>query len=119
MKCDAIEQELVASKERRAAVEEHLPACSGCVKAFVEVKRAVELAEAEPLPSARLRQRLRRKVKEELRGGRKDLSVWDGVFAVGLAGAAAVVALVAMHVVTSGPGVAPHRLSQLDVSVER
>jgi anti-sigma factor RsiW len=72
MSCEKIGSELIGyhfgtlSEETRQAVEAHLPTCAGCVREFVALKRDLELAEREPAPSQRARDRLRRAVAHEV-----------------------------------------------------
>jgi hypothetical protein len=72
--------------EARAAVEEHLPRCAGCLQQFLELKRAIETtADAGPRPSPRARVLLRLALTEEL-GARSRRSgwYWGGVAAAAL-----------------------------------
>lgn len=52
--------------EDRGPLEAHLTTCPSCMNEFVTLKRAVELAEGEPLPSAASRKVLRNAVSAEL-----------------------------------------------------
>lgn len=52
--------------EDREPLEVHLRTCTSCVNEFVTLKRAVELAEGEPLPSAASRNALREAVSAQL-----------------------------------------------------
>jgi len=56
----------VVSDDVRALVEEHLLGCTACVRAFIELKRAIETTEDAPRPSTSARARLRSAVATEL-----------------------------------------------------
>lgn len=76
MDCSLIEPELVGfhfgtlDDEVRRGVEEHLCGCASCVRAFVAIKRGLELSEG-PLPSEAARSRLRAEVAAELSSRRR------------------------------------------------
>ncbi len=113
MSCEEIERTLTAfhfgvvSAEERAAVEAHLPGCAACVQAFVEIKRAIETAEAAPAPSELARHRLRRAVKQELEPRETHWPWWQRPAVFGFAGAAVVLAMVTTQAVIERPGVPP------------
>lgn len=71
MTCDDVKVDLMAWQlgelhgDARATLEAHVLECASCVKAFVEVKRAVELAEDGPAPSTSARVTLRAAVRDE------------------------------------------------------
>jgi anti-sigma factor RsiW len=91
MTCETIEPQLVAyhfaalEDAERASVEGHLVGCAACVRAFVEVKRAIETAEAAPRPSDAARARLRRAVARELGVDVPRRSWWERPLAFALA----------------------------------
>ncbi len=98
----------------RARVEEHLGGCLGCVRAYLDVKRALEREPApEERPSELLRARLRADVAR--RFGRRRALLWAGGAAT--AAAAAVAAVLLLRPVTTPPPHAtddPSRLAQVD-----
>jgi anti-sigma factor RsiW len=117
MTCQEINLELVAyhfgtvSPESRQQVEEHLVGCQECLKSFLSVKREIETAEAEPRASPAARARLRRDVALLLHPPRRTWSWWERPLAFGFAGAAVMVAMLAVHVVVSSQGSMPHSLA--------
>jgi anti-sigma factor RsiW len=89
--CTMMDAELVAfhlgalDGEPRAAVEAHLPGCARCVRAWLDLKRAVEREDDAPRapgdrPSELARARLRSAVAREF-GPRRKLLVAGGVAA--------------------------------------
>lgn len=119
MNCSVIAPELTAyhfgavSPESRQEIELHLLSCRECLKQFLDLKREIETAESEPSASPATRQRLRRAVKQELdqRLGRRTWAWWERPLAFGFAGAAVVIAMLAMHAVSTGPGAMPRTLT--------
>jgi len=117
MKCSEVAPELTAyhfgvvSDAARRDVEGHLLECPACLRAFLDLKRAVETGEGGPLPSASARHRLRRAVAAELGVGAPALAWWERPLAFAFAGSAVLGAMMMMHVVTSGPGAPPYALS--------
>lgn len=117
MSCDSIERELVAyhfgllDGAARAEVEAHLAACGACVRAFVLVKRAVELGDAPdvPAPSPRAKARLRRAVAAEL-GVVTARRWWERPVAFAVAASIVLGAGVATQKLTSAPGAPPYAL---------
>lgn len=89
MNCEEVKSLLLhwhfAELDDRGALEAHLPACPSCTGEFVTLKRAVELAEGEPLPSARARSVLRNAVSAELETA---WSWWERPLAFALAASA-------------------------------
>ena len=69
----------------RAALEHHLGGCLVCVRAYVDLKRSLELAEDGPAPSARARARLRGAVLAELGRVERPRAWWERPLAVALA----------------------------------
>ena len=63
---DLVTQLLLARGCPRDAVEAHLADCRACSVRFFSLKRAVEVPEADALPSQRARTRLRAAVEQEL-----------------------------------------------------
>jgi len=121
--CTMIDGDLIAFQlgalddAARARVEEHLGGCLRCVRAYLEVKRAVEREPAaEERPSAILRARLRADVAR--RFGRRRALIWAGGAA---ATAAAIVAVLLLRPIAppSPSSVAPNdpsRLAQVDTA---
>ena len=68
MTCETLQPELVAyhfgaiDAGARAAVEAHLVACPGCLRGYLDLKRAVETGAGGPPPPDAMRERLRRAV---------------------------------------------------------
>lgn len=115
MTCTEIEPELVGyhfgtlDDEQRRRVEEHLVECSACVRAFVELKRAIETSEEAPAPSPAARAKLRRAVARELDGVER--SWWERPLAIALAASVVMIAGATMHALTSATdGAAPYAL---------
>lgn len=119
MSCDAIETELTGfhfgtlDPDTRLRVEEHLLGCPACLRAFLEVKRAIEEPDEAPGPSPASRTRLRRAMAEAVRGVRPGpvWAWWERPLAVGFAMAAVVLSLGAVQAVASSRGAMPHALS--------
>ena len=125
MSCDEIEAELVGyhfgtlDDDVRRRVEEHLagsaeggPAdsphagCAACVRAFVEIKRAVETNEDAPSPSPAARAKLRRAVAREL----APRAWWERPLAIALAASVVMLAGATMHALTTTEGAPPYEL---------
>jgi anti-sigma factor RsiW len=70
--CSLIDSELVGfhfgtlSPDERARVEEHLPDCARCVRAYLQIKQSVEAGVEGARPSDLLRARIRRSMESEL-----------------------------------------------------
>jgi predicted anti-sigma-YlaC factor YlaD len=101
----------VIADDPRSGVEEHLLGCSSCLRDFIALKRAAETADAEPSPGAR--GRLRHAVATELRSRapRATWSWWERPLALGLAGAVVMIAMMAVHRLSSSPGAPPRTIS--------
>jgi anti-sigma factor RsiW len=120
MSCDEIQQELVGyhfgivePDEARRRLEDHLVSCQACIEAFVALKRDIETAESGPRPSAAVRQRLRLAVAEELGVAAppsRRWSWWERPLALGFAGVAVFLAMLAVGVIASSPGSMPHSM---------
>lgn len=118
MSCTETEPELVAyhfgtlDDGTRARVEDHLVGCASCVRAFVELKRAIEFEplDAGAVPSKSARARLRRAVANEL-GIDTPRRWWERPIAFALAASVVLAAGAATRVITSGPGSPPNGLS--------
>lgn len=122
MTCQKIEQELVAyhfgvaSDDVRSPVEEHLLTCGACLRAFIEVKRAVETSEDSPAPSPATRARLRSAVAQEL-GVHTTPAVeskrhrWERPLAFAIAASVVLAAGVTTRALTAGPGSAPYAVT--------
>ena len=100
----------VLGDEERRRVEEHLIECPECVRAFVEIKRAIETSEAAPAPSDAARARLRRAVKSEM--GIAERKWWERPIAIALAASVVLVSTAAMHALTTTDGSPPHALQK-------
>ena len=100
----------VLDDETRRRVEEHLIECPECVRAFVEIKRAIETSEAAPAPSDAARARLRRAVKSEM--GIAERTWWERPIAIALAASVVLVSTAAMHALTTTDGAPPHALQK-------
>ena len=100
----------VLDDDTRRQVEAHLLECPECVKAFVEIKRAIETSEAAPAPSDAARAKLRRAVAREM--GIAERTWWERPVAIALAASVVLVASATMHALTSTDGRPPHALSQ-------
>jgi anti-sigma factor RsiW len=123
MTCAQIEPELVAyhfglvSSDTRDLVEPHLASCSACLRAFLELKRAIETGDHGVQPSKASRSRLRSAVAAEL-GARTRAEVesrrrwWERPLAVAVAASVVLAAGATTRALTSGRGSPPYALSQ-------
>lgn len=119
MICEEARAELTAyhfgvlAGDARRAVEAHLVACNDCVKELVALKRAIEVGEPGPTPSPAARAKLRAAVARELgvAAQKKEWSWWERPLVFALAGSTVLASVIAMRVLTSGPGEAPYALS--------
>jgi len=101
----------VIAPSARPGVEEHLFTCSSCLRDFIDLKRAAETADGEPSPG--FEQRLRRAVAAEVKGNapRSSWSWWERPLALGLAGVMVMMAMAAVHRLSSSPGAPPHTMT--------
>ncbi len=119
MSCDALETELTGfhfgtlDPDTRLRVEEHLLGCPACLRAFLDLKRAIEETDDLPGPSPASRARLRQAVSDAVRGARPGpvWAWWERPLAVGFAMAAVALSLGAMRAVASSPGTMPRGAS--------
>jgi len=115
MKCAEIEPDLVAyhfhalEEAARARVESHLCECAKCVRAFVEIKRAIELGD-DARPSELARARLRRAVANEL--GVRKWSWWERPLAIAVAASVVLFAGMTTHALSQQPGAPPRALQR-------
>jgi anti-sigma factor RsiW len=100
----------VLDDETRRRVEEHLIECAECVRAFVEIKRAIETSEAAPAPSDAARARLRRAVQREMGIGER--TWWERPVAIALAASVVLVSAATMHALTTTDGQPPYALQK-------
>ena len=114
MTCESIEPELVAyhfgllEGDARDAVESHLATCPSCVRAFVALKRAIEVGEADPArPSRAARDRLRRAVAREVNPV-APRRTWERPVAFAIAASVVLAATATTRAITSGPGAPPY-----------
>ena len=120
MTCEAIEQELVGylfvtlDAATRAKVEEHLLGCAACVRALIELKRAVEADADVPPPSPALRGRLRASVARELGIARPARRFWERPVAFVVAASAVLAAGAATRALTA-PAAAPHGIAAVEM----
>lgn len=100
MDCALIDGELVGfhfgtlSSEERARVEQHLPECPRCVRAYLTVKSSIDGGAERERPSELLRARIRRSIATEMQK-RPRRRWWLG----GAAAAAAVAAALTLVLV--------------------
>jgi anti-sigma factor RsiW len=101
--------------DERAQLEAHLLGCPPCVRAFLELKRAIELPEQDAGPSPQARLRLRRAVLAQISPTQRaePWRWWERPLAFALAGTAVFLATVSVGVLTGGPGAPPHGLLDL------
>ena len=119
MTCTQVEPELIAyhfglvSGEARAGVEAHLLTCQACLRAFLDVKRAVETGEDSAAPSMAARARLRRAVAREIGAERpqRAWSWWERPMAFAFAASVVLLAMPATRALTGGPGAPPYAMS--------
>jgi anti-sigma factor RsiW len=97
-------------EETRRRVEEHLMECAGCVRAFVEIKRAIETSEAAPAPSDAARARLRSAVKREMDPASR--TWWERPIAIAIAASVVLAATATMHALTTTDGTPPYALQK-------
>jgi anti-sigma factor RsiW len=89
--CKLIGDDLLAfhlgslEEPRRAAVEAHLCGCADCLRAFLALKRAVEIGGDGPRPSSAARARLREAVAREFPRRRRSLRALAAAALVALA----------------------------------
>jgi anti-sigma factor RsiW len=115
--CEMTQSELVAylfgvvDESARTGVEQHLLGCSSCLREFIELKRAAEMADAAPSPGAR--ERLRRAVTDEVksRAPRSSWSWWEKPLAVALAGLMVMMAMMFVRRIAASPGSPPRTLA--------
>ncbi len=116
MTCEAVLPELVSyhfgllESGERTQVEGHLATCPSCVAAFIDLKRAIETADAAPAPSETARARLRRAVQAELAPAPR--RSWEMPVTFAAAAVLVLVASAATRAVTSGPGAPPYALHE-------
>jgi anti-sigma factor RsiW len=116
MICDQVEAELIAyhfglvEGDARGEIEAHLVGCAACVRAFLDVKRAIETSEDVAAPSQAARARLRRAVNNEINPPAK-WSWWERPLAFAVAASAVLIAGATTRAITSGPGTPPYALS--------
>jgi anti-sigma factor RsiW len=116
MTCNQVEPELVAyhfglvDGDARTAIEEHLASCGACLRAFLEIKRAVETSEDAPAPSQTSRAKLRRAVQNEVAPPRRR---WELPVAFAAAAALVFVARATTHGLTSAPATPPYGMSEI------
>src|SRR5205085_12327855 len=105
----------------REALEAHLVGCAGCVRAFVEVKRAVETDAGDAgdvgnagggagAPSVEARARLRRAVEAEVLP-RAKASRWEKPIAFAVAASLVLAAGATTRALTVGPGSPPYAIA--------
>lgn len=117
MSCSEIEHELVAyhfnalDDDARHRMEAHLCACAPCVRAYVELKRAVETSEDAPKVSDAARTRLKRAVARELGIEDRKWSWWERPLALAVAASIVLAAGATTRALASEPGAPPHALS--------
>lgn len=122
MSCWQIQPELVGyhfgavDGATRQQVEQHLLECSDCLRSFLALKRDLETAESGPRPSPALSARLRQDVAAELGLVSRPWRWWERPLAFGLAGAAVVVAVLAVGALVNAPGALPHGMQAASVS---
>ncbi len=117
MNCESIEPELVSyhfgllEGDAREAVEKHLTVCPACVRAFVGLKRAIEVGEAEAArPSNAARARLRRAVAREV-NPTAPRKWWERPVAFAVAASVVLAAGATTRAITSGPGAPPYSVA--------
>ena len=108
MSCENIEPDLIGyhfgtlEPAARAEVEAHLLECRACLRAFVALKRDLELSEAEPRPSPAARARLRQAMAAELAGPTaRPWRWWERPFAFGVAALALMLAVLTVQAVST------------------
>jgi anti-sigma factor RsiW len=117
MSCETMTADLVGyhfgslEPGARDAVEAHLASCASCVRAFIALKRDVELAESAPGPSASARARLRAEAAALLAPPAPRWAWWERPLALSLAGAAVLFGVFFVGSVATQPARAPLSLS--------
>ena len=120
MSCTQVEPELVAfhfgsvTEELRLEMEAHLIACPDCLAAYLAIKREVETAGADQVPSAAVRERLRSAVACELglvEPVSRKWSWWERPLAFGFATAALIAAVLVLRLLAASPGSPPRTLT--------
>lgn len=121
MSCDRIEPELMGyhfgalEDAARTQVEAHLPDCPRCLKAYLALKREVELGEAAPRPSAAVRARVMQSFRDEVAPRPRPWRLWERPLAFGFAGGAVFLAVFFVQTLKHAPGAPPKRLADLPV----
>lgn len=127
--CDEAEGQLVAfhfgmieAGPERERLEAHLATCGGCVRAFLDIKRAIEVgaaggeAEAVKRPSKAARERLRRAVAREVAPAAPEAlrprRWWERPVAFAIAASVVLAAGATTRAITSGPGSPPYGMTQ-------
>lgn len=117
MTCAEVERELFGyhfnalDAAARRGVEAHLVDCPECVRAYVELKRAVESGEDAPAPSDAARLRLRNAVARELGIGATRWAWWERPLALAVAASIVLFAGATTRALATSAGSPPHALS--------
>jgi anti-sigma factor RsiW len=119
MTCQEAERELVAyhfglvSEDARDALEAHLLGCSACLRAFLEVKRAVEIGEDSPPPSAASRAKLRGAIARAIgvTEMKRPWAWWERPLAFGLAASFVLASMVAVRAISMRAPTPPYAMS--------
>lgn len=124
MTCETIQPELAGyhfgalEDAARRQVEAHLVECPACVRSFVALKREIETAESGARPSPGVRDRVRQAVARELGIRPRPWAWWERPLAFGFAGAAVMVAVLAVNSLVTGPGAPPYGAAERPAAVE-
>jgi anti-sigma factor RsiW len=97
--------------DARPAFEAHLVGCPACIRAFVDLKRSLELGEAGPRPSAALHGRLRASLAAELAAPVRTWRWWERPLALTVAAAATLIAFATVAQLHVRPAAPPHSLA--------
>jgi hypothetical protein len=98
----------VVSADARRALEAHLVACPSCIRAYVAIKRDLELGDDGPRPSDAARARVRASITAELGTRPRAWSWWERPLAFTFATAATVLAMVAVTQLYAHEANPPH-----------
>ncbi len=113
MRCEDTQRELLAwhfgelDGPTRSAIDEHLMECRDCLREYIMTKHSIEVVDDQPEPSESFRRRLRHDVARELGLAPRPWAWWQRPLAVAVAMSAVAASLLAVRLMTSGPGSPP------------
>jgi hypothetical protein len=116
--CEVVVPELIGfhfgilAAEPRGRVEAHLLDCGSCLRTFLALKHDLECPADDVAPSAAARDRLRRAVVHELEAARaRPRRRWEAPLALAIGATAALVAVLVVQNIATGPGAPPRTVA--------